>query len=76
MLREEIKNVAGEKIELEERYKPILLASFGSFGLSKTRATEQKNWFLNGTPLYQLQFPIETWREKTLFCEKLAFEDY
>ena len=66
ILRKEIKNVAGEKIQLEERYKSKLLASFGSFGLSKTRAAEQKNWFLNGTPLYQLQFPIETWKEKKL----------
>ena len=64
ILRKEIKNVAGEKIQLEERYKSKLLASFGSLRLSKTRATERKNWLLTGTPLYQLQFSIETWREK------------
>ena len=76
ILTEEIKTVAGENIEFEDRDESTLVASFGIFGLTKTRATEQKKKFLNGTPLHKLQFPIETWREeKTVVSEKLEFED-
>ena len=64
ILTEEIKTVAGEKIEFEDRDEPTLVASFGIFGLTKTRATEQKKKFFNGTPLHKLQFPIETCRAK------------
>ena len=64
ILREEIKNVDSEKIQLEERYKSIMLASFGIVGLSKNRAKEQKKEFFKGTPLYKLQFSKETWREE------------
>ena len=52
ILREEIKNVDSEKIELEERYKSVMLASFGIVGLSKKRAKEQKKKvFQRNTPV-------------------------
>ena len=73
ILREEIENKDSEKIELEERYKSIMLACFGIVGLSKNRAKEQKEFF-KGTPLNKLQFSNEPWREKNC-SEKLEFED-
>ena len=64
ILREEIRTVDSEKIESEERYKSIMLATFGIAGLSKNRTKEQKKKFFNGTPLYKLQLSKETWREE------------
>ena len=52
ILREEIKNVDSEKIQLEERFKSVMLASFGIVGLSKKRAKEQKKKvFQRNTPV-------------------------
>ena len=52
--REEIEPVDSEKFEFEDRYNSILLASFGIFGLSKKKATEQKTWFFKGTLLNKI----------------------
>ena len=45
ILREEIKTVDSEKIELEERYEPILLPPFRIFRLQKPEPWNKSNGF-------------------------------